>query len=416
MKAKILGFLAFSILYINAKAQLNQRFDNTNYKAIYFSEACKLIAANPDLLLLDVRSPGEYADTGKSVSYNIGRLNGAVNLTIDSVPAHIKDLEQYKDKTILVYCSHSQRSRIVSKYLGDNGFKNVYSLNGGMTQVNKTAIAGFPCKSSLYTSNLPYKFVGPDDAVALIKDRNTVIMDVRTPTEFNIRDTSEYKNVGRIRGAVNVPLNTIDKQITLLAKYVDKPILIYDLFGQDGIEAAIKLTNAGFTKVNVLFEGINTFFANTSTSDTKRDLLIASPAYKLIGVRETVDLVNANPNLIIADFRPKQEFENKSGNNFSNLGHIKNAVNFNSVDDLEAYLKDKPKTLPILIYSSFSASMKGMAGMANTDLSKVSRQLSIEGYTVYLLYSGLYSVVWASANVESCKDAASILVDHQGFY
>jgi rhodanese-related sulfurtransferase len=419
MKTQILITLTCCLLYINANAQLNQRFDNTNYKAIYFKEACQLIANNPNLVLLDVRSPGEYADTNRSISSNIGRLNGAVNISIDSVEKHFKDIKAYKNKTILVYCSHSQRSRVVSKFLADSGFNNVYSLNGGMTEVNKTPDSEFPCKSTLYTSNLPYKLIGPDDAVAFIKNKNNVVIDVRPAEQFNSADSSEHANAGRIKNAINVPLNSMDKEMAKLDKFKDRGILVYELFTKDGMRAALKLTNAGFKNVYVLFEGFNSLLTNTaSSSRLRKEIIEGTPTYKIIGVRETIDLVNQGRDLVIADMRPKEQFENKSGEkqSFYNLGHIKNAQNL-TVPDLETYLKGKPKTTPILIYGAFSPVMKGMAGMLDLDISKVSKRLAAEGYTnVYLLYNGLYSIVWSSANVENCRDAAAILTDHKGLY
>ena len=53
MKTKILSLFICSVFYITANAQLGQRFDNTNYKAIYFKEACRLIANNPDLVIFE---------------------------------------------------------------------------------------------------------------------------------------------------------------------------------------------------------------------------------------------------------------------------------------------------------------------------------------------------------------------------
>jgi hypothetical protein len=58
-----------------------------------------------------------------------------------------------------------------------------------------------------------------------------------------------------------------------------------------------------------------------------------------------------------------------------------------------------------------------MKGMSDLDLSALSKKLVAEGYTnVYLLYNGIYSIVWSSANVENDKDAKGILTDHQGLY
>src|ERR1700752_2776617 len=111
MKFRYFALLLFSLIGFAAGAQQLQIYDNTNYKAIYFKEACDLIAKNPNLVILDVRSPGEYADTSRFVGSRIGRLKGAVNVSIDSVEKHFKDLQAYKGRPILVYCSHSQRSR-----------------------------------------------------------------------------------------------------------------------------------------------------------------------------------------------------------------------------------------------------------------------------------------------------------------
>ena len=417
MKIKILPALVICLICCAAKAQLHQRFDNSNYKAIYFKEACDLITKNPDLILLDVRSPGEYGDSSKYISSRLGRLKGAINISIDSIDAHAKQLETYRGKTILVYCSHSQRSRVVSKALADNGFLNVYSLNGGMTEVDKAPNADFPCKESLYTSSLAYKLMGPEDAFNFVKNKNNLVIDVRPAAQFNGTDTVASNNVGRINNAVNIPLAALDNQIPALLKTPERPILVYNLGTDDAMKAAVALTKAGHKNVSVLFEGFNTFLTSTGSSSTlRRDLVTGTPPYKIIGVRETVDLVKGTPGLVIADMRPKMEFDNMSSNNFSNLGHIKNAVNF-SVADLNAYLINKSKSTPVLLYGAFDAGMKGMKGMDSMDLSAVCKQLAANGYThVYLLYNGLYSVVWASANTESCRDAKTILTDHEHLY
>src|SRR5579863_2202184 len=197
MKRSSLAALLFSLICLTARTQQLWRFDNTSYKAIYFKEACDLIAKTPDLLLLDVRSPGEYADTSQFIGSRIGRLKGAINVSIDSVEKHYNELLPYKARTILVYCSHSFRSRRVSRLLADSGFTKVFSLNGGMTEVDREPDAAFPCKAALYTTSVPYRLMGPEDAAASISDKNTVVIDVRSATQFNGTDSVEANNIGR---------------------------------------------------------------------------------------------------------------------------------------------------------------------------------------------------------------------------
>jgi rhodanese-related sulfurtransferase len=418
MKFRYFALLLFSLSGFAAGAQQLQIYDNTNYKAIYFKQACDLIQNTPNLVILDVRSPGEYADTSRFISSRLGRLKGAINISIDSVEKHFKDLQVYKGRPVLVYCSHSQRSRRVSRFLADSGFTNVYSLNGGMTEVNRSPDAAFPCKSSIYTSNLSYKLVSPDDAVAFIRDKNDLVLDVRPVSQFNGTDSVEYNNIGRFKNAMNLPHDQLDQQMDKLAKYKDRPILVVDLSVTEEVNAAAKLTRAGFKNVSILYDGIDSFILNfPSSAKVRKELLTGEPGYKLVGVRETIDLVNNNPNLVVADIRPKDQFENKAEMKFYNLGRIKNAVNLTDEVQLEDYIKGKTKTTPILIYGSFSAGMHGMKGMPTANPSDLAKKLAAGGYTrVYLLYNGIYEVVWAAANVDGLQDAKAILTDHKGLY
>ncbi len=410
MKIKNLCLLLPCFICFNVRAQLNQRFDNIKYKALYLTDVCKLINETPGLLVLDVRSPGEYADTSQYITANIGRLKGAINISIDSIEKHLKDIKSYKDKPILVYCSHSQRSRRVSKFLTDSGFTKVYSLNGGMTLVNKSTEKEFPLKSKLYTTSQPYKLIESDDAYKFIQDKNNLVIDVRPANQFNGADTTEDNNIGHIKNAVNILLSDIDQKIGELAKYKNRPILFCDLYGQDGVAAALKFIKAGFTKVYVLFEGLDTLLPNTPLP-LRKTFYTATPKYIAIGSTEVIDLVNRQKGLVIADMRTKTEFDNKSDKSYQNLGHIINAVNY-TAPALFAYMEGKPKSTPILIYGSNMTGMQhGMSAAA------VSKQLAEKGFTnVYLIYDGMYSVVWSVTNVENCKNGFAILTDHKGLY
>jgi len=418
MKSPTLTLLACCLICFAAQAQLNQRFDNINYKAIYFKDAAKLIKNTPDLFLLDVRSPGEFADTSSAASLNIGHLKGAVNISIDSIKKHLKDLAAYKNKPVLVYCSHSQRSRVVSKLLTDSGFTNVTSLNGGLSQVNKASDAEFPVKSALLETNLPYKLAQYKDAYNFIRDKNSVIIDLRLASQFNGADSAEENNIGRIKSAINIPAKQLDEKMSDLAKYKGRPVMVYDLHNSESIAAALKLKKAGFN-VTVLYEGLATLMLNTPSGPGLRDeLFVYYPKYKITGSKETIDIVNNNPNLAILDVRPLLNFENKSDKSYMNVGHLKNAVNIPDDAALANYLKNIQKSAPILVYGSGMSGMRNMMG--NTPMlneSAVCKQLAAQGYTnVYLVYNGMYSMVWSVTNVEDCKGGMAILVDHKGLY
>ncbi len=68
--------------------------------------------------LVDVRSPGEFAD---------GHVNGSVNIPLDRI---VTQLGKFKDKkNIIVFCRSGNRSSMAKNLLEQNGIKNV--VNGG---------------------------------------------------------------------------------------------------------------------------------------------------------------------------------------------------------------------------------------------------------------------------------------------
>lgn len=82
-----------------------------------------------NILLLDVRTAEEFKGTAPD---KFGRLKNAINIPIQQLEARIKELDVYKEREIIVYCSHSHRSPQASYLLTQNGFKKVTNLQHGM--------------------------------------------------------------------------------------------------------------------------------------------------------------------------------------------------------------------------------------------------------------------------------------------
>lgn len=84
-----------------------------------------------DVVVLDVRSNYESG---------LGRFKGAIAADIDNFrdfPAYIKNLEQYKDKKVLTYCTGGIKCEKASALLLEAGFKDVYQLHGGIVKYGK---------------------------------------------------------------------------------------------------------------------------------------------------------------------------------------------------------------------------------------------------------------------------------------
>ena len=102
------------------------------FKNIQPSEICSYIGNHPQAILLDVRTVKEFE--GKS-SPNYGSLKNAINIPIQELNNRLAELNPYRNKEIIVYCSHSHRSPQASYLLTQNGFTNVTNMSGGMSAV-----------------------------------------------------------------------------------------------------------------------------------------------------------------------------------------------------------------------------------------------------------------------------------------
>ena len=105
-------------------------------------------AGSGNVLLLDVRTPAEFE--GKAAA-KYGRLNNAVNIPVQELETRMKELNAWKDKQIVVYCSHSHRSPRASYILSQNGFTKVTNMLGGMSAW-KTAVKDETCNQRLFIS------------------------------------------------------------------------------------------------------------------------------------------------------------------------------------------------------------------------------------------------------------------------
>lgn len=84
----------------------------------------KKMISNNNILILDVRSSGEYKK---------GHIPNAKNLPVDTLSSKLSTLNSYKDSEIVVYCASGGRSARACDILSKNGFNKVYNLSGGVS-------------------------------------------------------------------------------------------------------------------------------------------------------------------------------------------------------------------------------------------------------------------------------------------
>ena len=104
--------------------------------------ACRAVAAGPaaiepkalaeriawadsSLVVLDVRTPAEYAE---------GHVPGAVNIPHTEIAARIAELSGARDKDVVVYCRAGGRAALALDALDKAGFKRLFHLTGDYTR------------------------------------------------------------------------------------------------------------------------------------------------------------------------------------------------------------------------------------------------------------------------------------------
>ncbi len=82
----------------------------------------------------------------------------------------------------------------------------------------------------------------PEEAVRKIKDRNSIMLDVRTPKE---------RKEQQIKGSIHIPLYELKGRAHELNKYKDKEVICYCRSGNRSVTAAVKLKKMGFNSANL---------------------------------------------------------------------------------------------------------------------------------------------------------------------
>jgi len=82
-------------------------------------------AGKPDFVILDVRTPAEFAE---------GHIAGAVNLDVQSKDFEKKLRALDRKRSYLVYCRTGNRSRTATIAMEALGFRSIFHMNEGIVK------------------------------------------------------------------------------------------------------------------------------------------------------------------------------------------------------------------------------------------------------------------------------------------
>lgn len=113
---KILAALCLALLLAGCTS-----LGSAGYTQVSSEKAAQLMADYDDEIVLDVRTPEEYAEA---------HIPGAINVPNEEIGEEpIAELPD-KDQIILVYCRSGNRSKEAAQKLADQGYTNVIEFGG----------------------------------------------------------------------------------------------------------------------------------------------------------------------------------------------------------------------------------------------------------------------------------------------
>ncbi len=138
----------------------------TSLAVAEFSEKVK---ACPDALLLDVRTPDEFA---------AGHLSGAVNINWNGSGFAEKEARLDKSKSVFIYCLSGGRSGEAAKKLRADGFQSVIEMQGG---IMKWRAANLPLDMGSAPPPPSGNGMAQADFDKLLKSEKLVLVDFYAP-------------------------------------------------------------------------------------------------------------------------------------------------------------------------------------------------------------------------------------------
>lgn len=194
------------------------------FGAISADDLNTALVENPDLILIDVRTPAEVEERGYIDAPNV------LFIPLEEFIAMRGDWPADPDAPIVVYCGSGHRSTIAMTILWSYGYTDVKSLRGGYQAWYDAGYAtiGAPESGAADLDTAFNAFLdGMEGYDALmLDDFNLMLTEDPPPFILDVRSPEELVENGHIEGAVNIPLAELANNIQYLPT-TDTPIVAY---------------------------------------------------------------------------------------------------------------------------------------------------------------------------------------------
>lgn len=200
--------------------------------------AAKTNAASPsawEFTIVDARTRVEYQEA---------HIAGAINVPASAIAARLPKLVKDKSRSLIFYCNGPKctKSQKAARAAISLGYRNVLEYNEGMPAWGKARlpVAGTP----LPPVDVPA--VSAENLQGRLKSKSPpYLLDLRDPEEFA---------AAHLPGAVNVPLDDLEKRLATLPK--SGPIVLADHTGSQSPIGGRLLHHLGVVNLERLDGGI----------------------------------------------------------------------------------------------------------------------------------------------------------------
>ena len=189
-------------------------------------QLAELRSLEPDLQVVDVRSPGET---------EAGTLPGAREIPLAVLTESFAALD--KETPVVVYCESGYRSQIAASVLLGDGFADVSDLLGGYHAWDSAGLPTATGAASIDSGTTPA--VGARGARALL-EAGALLLDVREPEEWQAEHAP---------GALLVPMGQVRQRQSELPR--DRRIVVVCRSGGRSAATTESLRTWGFDAVNL---------------------------------------------------------------------------------------------------------------------------------------------------------------------
>lgn len=360
--------------------------DNARYETVSWKEFFNRLEKNPKLIYYDIRTPGERSDTSQYLSYNQGKIKGAIETDFFDFSNSYSQYLKHKSDTIYLYCSHSRRSRLLAKQLTDSSFFNVVNINGGLSYLNNLSSKEVPFKSKYYINGLKYTLTSPAEFLKALNNKTYQLIDVRPDSLYYGTSQDKWQNsFGYIKSVLHIPYDKMKDNLNLLNK--NKTVLLYDNDGELSPIAANYLSDNGY-KTSILLFGLDNLVSNIPSKERK----FLKSKYQMILPTELLELSLQN-NAVIIDVRTESEHTSTDTTDWKNVGRLKNSINI----PLSKLSKEKVSSYEgktIILYDI----------MMHEELFDFAIELMKYGFNdFYLLVGGITQLKWEIYNLQKLE-------------